>query len=268
MFDKRNELLAQLVGDIHNQEFQAHDRGRRYGSPIRGWDERLGAYFWPTPDSGWETVSNEVDCIVDQGRAIVEVVNSSKNFSLEQEGEAVLWANEVFAWGHVPQRNVTWQKVRACIAAALSGNVNSDAPMNSGWTKVAAFTSAIAEKYHLAREDVVQIAIWDSRVAASIIRRLDCLIPDGMTPLQLFPGIGKVPDRSGARPGILRHKWPNGYQSWKAQIAGSKLLESLRDILNSSSENGQQFPQMPLSDDKCDPWTIRGVEMVLFMDGY
>jgi hypothetical protein len=205
-----------------------------------------------------------VDRILDEGRTIVEIVARGHNFTPEQEEQAVLWANKVFSWGHVPQKNVTGQKVQACIAAALAGNADSDAPMNSGWTKVAAFASAIAQN-----ENVVQIATWDSRVAASIIRRLDRLIPDGMTPRQLFPGIGKVPDRSGDRPGSqLLHKWPNGYRRWRTQIAGSKLIESIRTILNSGPEDGQPYPRMPLRDGKRGPWTTRGVEMVLFMDGY
>jgi hypothetical protein len=264
-----NDLIARMVEEIQNQEFQAHYRQKPRGVCVRGWDQRLKAYFWPTPRSGWITACNEVERILDHGRATVERNACCQKSTPEQQDEAVRWANAVFAWGRVPQRKVVTSKdVDDCITAALLGNAAATAPMNSGWTKVAAFASAAAEKNGFARENVVQIAIWDSRVAASIIRRLDGLMPVNSDPRQLFPGIGTVPDRGGARPGRLRLGWPNGYQSWRTQIAGSKLVECIRALLNSPLKGGQRYPRMPLPDGGTSAWNTRGVEMVLFMDGY
>jgi hypothetical protein len=264
-----NQLVERMVEDIHKETFRAHYHRTPYGACVRGWNERLKAYFWPTPSSGWITACNEVERIIDQGRAAVERIARCQKSTLEQQAEAVQWANEVFAWGRVRQWNgVTWRNVYACIAAALSGNDASDAPMNSGWTKVAAFASAVAKKNNFARGDVVQIAIWDSRVAASIIRRLDGLMPAGTDPRRLFPYIGTVPARSGTRPGRLRLRWPNGYQSWRTEIAGSKLIECIQTVLNTPLAGRQRYPRMPLPDGGTGSWNTRGVEMVLFMDGY
>jgi hypothetical protein len=144
--------------------------------------------------------------------------------------------------------------------------------MNSGWTKVAAFASEIAKMHEFAQEGAVPMAIWDSRVATSIIHRLDSLIPDGNNPQQLFPELGTIPGRGGSRPRPLQLKWPIGWGSWRTQVHGSKLIESILVILNSASERdlqlGDPYPRMPLCTGGSGLWDTRGVEMVLFMDGY
>ena len=64
-------------------------------------------------------------------------------------------------------------------------------------------------------------------------------------------------------------KWPVGYQKWNRQFATTKFIVELRDHLN---KNLGKYGYMPVPDDKGNmidkPWTVRGVEMVLFMDGY
>ena len=63
--------------------------------------------------------------------------------------------------------------------------------------------------------------------------------------------------------------WPNGYRSWRAQLAASALVAEVRDILNANSKEYGEMPQLdPRASEIGGPWTVRGVEMVLFMDGY
>jgi hypothetical protein len=126
--------------------------------------------------------------------------------------------------------------------------------MNSGWTKVAAFATG-----HMPNGQV----IWDSRVAHSLIRRIDnILVNSGRQEIPEFlKGVGWVPGRGGTRhhPRTYKLKWPNGYRSWQAQFAGSSLVHAIRDELN-KRQMGATSPQ--------EPWSVRTVEMVLFMDGY
>jgi hypothetical protein len=84
-----------------------------------------------------------------------------------------------------------------------------------------------------------------------------------MTPADLFPGIGTVAGQGGTRPRALTRRWPSSYGKWSGQVAGSALVRDIRDILNRGD-----YPKMPLPDGGVGPWTTRGVEMVLFMDGY
>ena len=48
-----------------------------------------------------------------------------------------------------------------------------------------------------------------------------------------------------------------------SQDAGSGLVYEIRNLLDADA-----YPAMPLPDGSTGPWTIRGVESVLFMDGY
>lgn len=128
------------------------------------------------------------------------------------------------------------------------------APMNSGWTKLAAIASTtLTPRFHL--------TIWDSRVAHSLIRRMDAWFAS--CSLQALPAavaeIGRVPGRGGTRASTqYQLAWPSGYRKWSAQFAGSELVREIRDELNAR--------QWKLRDRA--RWTVRDVEMVLFMDGY
>jgi len=140
--------------------------------------------------------------------------------------------------------------------------------MNSGWTKVAAFATVHLE----GMPDRHPQAIWDSRVSTAIVWRLDQLlaaagaaeVPDALR------DIGAVPGRGGTRPRDLILRWRNGYGSWRCQFAGSRFVKAMRDVLNSRHRpsSAEGYARMPLPDGTCAPWTVRGVEMVLFCDGY
>lgn len=164
-------------------------------------------------------------------------------------------------WGGVTrQSQFSETTVEAVFRKALGLNVAGAVPMNSGWTKVTALATAYLEDQPGAKAHV----IWDSRVSTSLVARLDKLLVESnrANPKQIFPQIGPVTGRGGTRPRTFKLSWSHAYGSWRAQEAGSTLVRELRDILN------RDYDPMPLPDGTSRPWTVRGVESVLFMDGY
>jgi hypothetical protein len=81
----------------------------------------------------------------------------------------------------------------------------------------------------------------------------------------IFGGrMGWMPGRGGNRLLMMEKakKWfPNRYGKWDAMIAGSEFVRSVRDYINSKPSD---YPKST-SDQ---PWTVREVEQVLFMDGH
>jgi hypothetical protein len=133
--------------------------------------------------------------------------------------------------------------------------------MNSGYTKVAAFGTAWLEEMENGRPQVIN----DSRVATSLTWRLDRIPQEqGLAPADVFPGLGRVEAaRGGTRPRPLVLDWPNAYQRWSGQFAATSVVLAIRDILN----RDDAYPAMSCGEREV-PWTARGVEAVLFMDGY
>ena len=171
--------------------------------------------------------------------------------------------------GGVPQPIPTPDVVQFVFENALAARVvHPDAPMNSGWTKVASFATTHLEDQPGRHPQT----IWDSRVATSLTWRLDRLLDEAgiNEPSRFFPNIGTVAGRGGTRPRELRLRWPVGYGRWSYQFSGSALVEEMRDVLNHGSrpETGEPYPEIPLPDGSTDRWTVRGVESVLFGDGY
>jgi len=257
----RRAHLETLVRRIHEEPYQPVYRRKPFGAPVTGWDARLRAYFWPSPAQGYAATCKEVAEIENTAHGLAEALLSNRGWSEADGAAAIALAHAIFAWGSVPQDpdTVTAASVEQVFRAALVDDAASKANMNSGWTKVAAFATAHGEGGVAYRPQV----IWDSRVAASITSRLDAQLPDGVLPASLFPGVGTVPGRGGTRPRKLSRSWPSGYRTWAGQVAGSAVVREIRDILNAGG-----YPSMPLPEGGTGPWTTRGVEMVLFMDGY
>jgi len=192
------------------------------------------------------------------------MILNNQEWTPQDQIKAVTWAEAIFRWGGTRQRQpVTASKTRATLTNALLGRVQDpNAPMNSGYTKVAAFGTAFLEG---SSEGCPQV-INDSRVAASLTTRLDRILARyGQDPRTVFPGLGTVDAaRSGTRPGPLKLNWPKVYRTWRGQFAATEVALTMRDILNKSDD----YPGMPDALGKPTKWTVRGVEAVLFMDGY
>lgn len=254
-----DDLAVKLVAQIHADKIQPMYRKKPWGPIIQSWPARLQAYFWPSPAQGYRQVSADLDGLLVEAETLAMEI--AHGWNVAQQQRAVALALRIFEWGGVKQDpdTVTAENVQRVFEGALANNPSSKALMNSGWTKVAAFATA-----HLESGGEPQV-IWDSRVATSIVTRLDQLFAKDILPSDEVPGIGTVPGRGGTRPRPLSHKWPVGYQRWDAQIAGSAMVRQMRDVLNDPLRD---YPQMPLPGGGAGLWTTRGVEMVLFMDGY
>lgn len=256
----RKDYLRALVKAIHAEPFQPIYRKRPFGAPVKGWDARLMAYFWPAPQHGYRETSRSMHAFTENAGQLARVLAARGAWNDIEQAQAIELAHAIFAWGGVPQdpETVTPAAVQAVVQAALDNDAGTQARMNSGWTKVAAFATAHQEESAGGRPQV----IWDSRVATALISRLDRLLSARADPAILFPGVGTVPGRGGTRPRTLSRRWPSGYRSWAGQVAGSMLVREIRDILNDDG-----YP-MPLPEGGSGKWTARAVEMVLFMDGY
>ncbi len=232
------------------------------------WDDRLRNYVWKGR-TFFET-QRDLAGILWRGSVLARLLEPPGRWNQEDEAQAVKWAMEIFAWGGTRQRQpVTPTKVAGVLANAMRGGLSeTNAPMNSGYTKVASFATAFLEGEPGRTPQVIN----DSRVAAALTSRLDCeLQRRGLDPGQVFPGLGTVnAARGGTRPRQLSLNWPSAYGRWSGQFAATQVVKCIRDILNERSpEGGHIFPRMPCPEpeDNCD-WTMRAVEAVLFMDGY
>ena len=225
------------------------------------WDERLTNYIWN--DRTFEETERQLADLHWQGSVLARFVERGVEWNLQDKARAVAWANRIFEWGGTRQKSpVTWEKVRHTLANAVLNRVeHPDAPMNSGYTKVASFATLWLEGVAGRRPQ----AINDSRVATALTWRLDSILQvNDWSPAEVFPGLGTVEAaRGGTRPRKMSLSWPSAYQKWSGQFAATAVVLAIRDILN----DGDDFPPMPSGDDRL-PWTARGVEAVLFMDGY
>lgn len=245
----RSDLVRLLVDWIETEPYQPRYRGHTFDEPVTGWTQRLQGYFWPKPDANLEANHTRLAPLL--GRA-AELAATAGRWTAAERERAEAFAQDVFRWGGVPQRPFPPDTVELVFQSALQGQALDGALMNSGWTKVAAFATA-----HL--PDDRQLAIWDSRVAHALIRRMDALLAaSGHQAVPTYlAAIGRVPGRGGSRNAIdYTLRWPDGYRCWDSVFAGSALVREIRDELNRRAEYAGK------------PWTARQVEMVLFMDGY
>ncbi len=229
----------------------------------QSWDKRLTGYKW-RGRSFWET-QTDLNDLYWRGSVFTRMIINTMTWGAEDKRKIVEWAEEIFRWGGTNQRSqVTASKVKYVLENAMSmAAVHPGAPMNSGYTKVASFGTEFLEQ---SVNDVAQV-INDSRVATSLTSRLDKLLVNKKylgNPSQLFPSLGAIDvARGGTRPRNLQLAWPNAYGSWQGQFAATQIVACMRDILN-----GSNYPRMPGGNGSGQDWTKRGVEAVLFMDGY
>ena len=121
----------------------------------------------PNPSNGFAASEVQLAPILSEGEALAK---AERPWSKETQERAMVFAQKVFQWGGVKQRDVTWELIDLVVQAALTENATNGAPMNSGWTKIAAFVTD-----HLEPENRSQ-AIWDSRVSWSLVRRFDRIL--------------------------------------------------------------------------------------------
>jgi hypothetical protein len=253
--------VQQLIEELHDEPFQPQYRRRPYGPSVTGWPARLRSYFWPNPVLNYEATNELMEPWFTHASELSQQLLATGRWTPDERAEAASLAMKMLSWGRVrSQRAFSAEVVEGVFLRALGLPHHKRVPMNSGWTKVAALATAFLE----GRDDDAPHVIWDSRVSTSLVSRLDrLLVNGGMDPKQVFPRIGPVVGRGGSRPRLLKLRWSYAYGSWSTQMAGSGLVREIRDDLNSGG-----YPPMPLLNGASGEWTIRGVESVLFMDGY
>ena len=113
---------------------------------------------------------------------------------------------------------------------------------------------------------------WNSRVSTSILSRLDFLMVEaGYESLEdRFAHLGVIPGWGGTRPREMSLKWPDGYRSWKTEIAVSEFVNLMVKCLNNekTADGSLKYAQMPIPTGGRAPWSMQGVQLVLFSDGY
>ena len=266
--DTVDDYLKAIAAWIQEDPFQPMYQRQAVGDPISGWDNRLKRLFWPKPRMGYTELSHIASPLLYRCGLLAEGLDAGKTWDYEDRELAVKTANEIFLLYGVPQREVNADNVLAVFQAALNEDANADAKMNSGWSQLAAYATHFLE----ANPERTPMVYWCSRIATSVISRLDFLMVEAGRddPEELFPGIGRIPGWGGTRPRELSLEWPDGYRKWSTQIAASHLVKRLRDILNTELDDSgnRLYPDMPLVGGDRGPWTVLGVQRVLFSDGY
>lgn len=259
-------LVEWIEEDVHQPMYQR----RPVGEAVSGWHDRLLSFFWPKPRMGYAEFKVFSSPLLYYSSVLAERILAGEPWTTTESQYAVKVANELFNLMGTPQREVTAENVRRVFEAAVLNREDEDAKMNSGWTFLAAFASACHEKSPKA--GLMPLMAWNSRIASAVISRLDFLLSEaGVTEIgKRFPGIGLIPGWGGTRPRQYSLDWPSGYRSWRTQLAVSRLGIQIRDILNQSldSRGRRKYRAMPLVGGDEGPWTLRGVELVLFQDGY
>lgn len=262
------DFVRALVEWIEDDPFQPIYSGQPVGEAVSGWDERLMAFFWPKPRASFAHNRFMLEPIMFRARRLAKLVEQGLPWGERDEAIAVKLAHETFNLAGMPQREVSAAHIRKVFEAALQADGSANAKMNSGWSALAAVATAHLE----VKPERLVLVLWESRVAASILSRLDFLLVEaGVTePHGLFPHLGQVPGWGGTRPRELSLTWPAGYRRWDTLIAASRLVRQMRDILNTETlpDGRLKYPRMPLTERRDGPWTTHGVQMVLFCDGY
>ncbi|WP_444998497.1 hypothetical protein [Aliikangiella sp. IMCC44359] len=257
-----------LVAWIDEDPFTPMYQRLPAGESVSSWHDRLQAFFWPKPRNGLMQVSHSADALMYRAQILAEGIESSIPWTEEDKDMAVKTAHEIFLQAGVPQKDVTWENVYHVMQASISADPNSTAKMNSGWSLLASFSTHWLNNH----DNRTPMLCWNSRVATSVISRLDFLMVEaGYTSLEgRFPHIGTVPGVGGTRPREYSLQWPDGYRSWKTQVAASEFVNLMvRCLNNSRNEDGSlKYQPMPIPTGGSAPWSIQGVQLVLFSDGY
>lgn len=261
-------FVRALVDWIQDAPFQAYYLKQATGDAVSGWDNRLQAFFWPKPRIGYSLHHATLNPLYYRANELAKTLDKGEAWDQEWRDMAVKTANELFQISGTPQKDVTIDNVEAVIRAAVQGDEDSSAKINSGWS----YLAAVCTDHLNGQVGRLPMATWNSRIAASVISRLDFLLAEaGITDLaDRFEGIGTIPGWGGTRPRQYTLAWPNGYRSWKTQVRASRLIGQMAYILNGDTnpDGTHKYPRMPLAAGGTGDWTVRGVQGVLFADGY
>lgn len=266
----RTRLIQTIVDRINVDPWKQMYRGKPTGTQVTGWPERLRHYSWATkaePD-----LCNHLIWL----HKTAEEAASSPIGDPRRKNVAA----KILEWGGVTRGNLgkLSQVLDDVIASAHAGARINDAPMNSGWTKIAAV-------FAYRKANAAPQVIWDSRVSLSVCTRLGKaagMIGRAAAQLQgdFDNRLGWVGGRGGTRPQLqaaARHWFPSRYGKWEAHFEGGLIVKTMADILNAEPTR-YGVPVDALSEQELatlrdtgitppKKWTPWLVASVLFMDG-
>ena len=270
-FTKITDIAYDLALEIQKEKFQLRYKFQGKIMPVQnapivqGWDKRLLEYSYATRKKTYKndyrkvyqyttTVVNEMKSIINEYDWDTVVYSDIKYSDLQRLKQLT---QSILKWGGIQPKDYT--KIWNVIKTAITWKNEFEAPMDSGWTKLASFATSTLGKEK-------QQVIWDSRVSHSITSRLDRLLNQRDMSVKEMKDIGTVAGRGGTREkSSLKLKWPNGYGKWRFHFGGSRLIQIIVEVLN---VNQSEFPRMPHPYKGNVDWDVWGVGLVLFMDGY
>jgi len=262
------EFARAMVAWIDEDPFTPMYQRQPVGDAVSSWHDRLEHFFWPKPRNGLMQVSHSADALMYRAEILARGIENGIEWDDADKAMAEKTANEIFLQAGVPQREVTWENVYKVMKAAITADADAKAKMNSGWTLLASF----ATHWLNSVEGRTPMVCWNSRVATSVISRLDFLMVEaGLdNPAERFPGIGLIPGIGGTRPRQYSLDWPDGYRSWKTQVAASEFVNKMVYWLNNekNADGTLKYKPMPIPTGGSARWTMQGVQLVLFADGY
>ena len=280
----RADILKEVVRWIHEEPFV---RRKRYAGlissisgarEVSGWENRVKEYAYARK-SGPHFIDVYRDILpIIQELSAIRCAHVWTGKMAPPPAIVVLdvakVAEKICLWGGVVQKDYSdaWEVLRDAISGRDHGS-----KMNSGWTKVASF----ATDGMFGNEQT----IWDSRVATSLIWRIDQILAsaeskkliDKSSAQSLAKGfnIGTVASLNvGTRPRKLQFDWPSGYGKWDFHFSGGLVVREIVAVLNDPANNYPRMPRPIFDDDWCylgdqdADWTVFGAGLVLFMDGW
>ncbi len=272
------EVATALVEWIGKDEFVLRKSVRGKIIDVRGaprsagWDFRLRqfAYAMSSPVPAGDRIRKDILPITKGFAAITakydwRKVGSEKDIAKKDLEALEDLARQTVIWGGLRPNSYDFSNTWKVVKTAITNRDDCGAPMNSGWTKVAALAT-----YGRKNEQ----NIYDSRCSFSILHRLDLmglaeenLEGAGLDRLCLVcSGRGGTRKKGGAglREFKIRNPNKNTSATWGAHFACAELVREMADVLNSSGK----YPKMPAGNGKTKKWDVFGVGIVLFMDGY
>jgi hypothetical protein len=264
----REDFAKALVAWIEEDPFTPMYQRVPIAESVSSWHDRLEAFFWPKPRNGLMQVSHAADALMYRAELLAKGIEDGVEWDSEDKELAVKTAEEIFLQAGTPQRDVNWENVYAVMEAAITCDTSSKAKMNSGWSLVASFATHWLNKL----DGRTPMICWNSRVSTSVLSRLDFLLVEAGTDTipEMFKAIGTIPGHGGTRPREMTLNWPDGYRSWKTAVAASEFVDCMVHCLNNEkNEDGSlKYAQMPIPTGGRAPWSMQGVQLVLFSDGY
>lgn len=260
-------LAGPLVEHLGQTEFEYRPRRGKRLPPVKTWPDRLRGYRWSRNDSPWADY-DELLCLENILATYCGELDLNPDWSDIDKQHVKDATKSLFRWGGVLRgqghADPSLETIERVMRTARSYRNVYQAPLDSAWTKLAAVSTAKFERPQV---------IFDSRVSIAILDSIELVCQKSpkleRARLSLMKGnLGFVPGRGGNRPyrvkNLQQRGWKSRYGRWSAQFTASRLVNEMANILNSNTK----FGEMPMPDGKFGKWSVRGVEMVLFMDGY